>query len=339
MTIKDIARESGYSVGTVSRVLNNSPDASEEARKKIMEVVERHNFRLNRYAKQLKQTSSGEILIIVKGSSNMLFASLLESMQHMVEEKGFPCRVNYINEDENEVRKAIRRCDICRPEGIIFLGSYLEYFKEDFGKIEVPCVIATNSAESLSFELLSSVATDDTNAAKEAVEYLIGLGHRNIGILGGITLSSRPVSRRLEGVMKAFEEHGMKFDPDLCYEGARFALSDGYAAMSRLIDKYAAMTAVFAMSDITAIGALRAIRDRGLKVPEDISVFGFDGIELSGYTQPRLTSIRQNREEISKRCVEILCERIGDETLSAVHEMAPYKIMPGESTAKIERVC
>ncbi|MBR4035564.1 MAG: LacI family DNA-binding transcriptional regulator, partial [Oscillospiraceae bacterium] len=106
MTIKDIARESGYAVGTVSRVLNNRPDVSETARKKIMEVVDKYNFRLNSNAKHLKQQAGSSIAIIVKGANNMLFASILGPMQHDIESHGYECLIYYINENDNEVEEA-----------------------------------------------------------------------------------------------------------------------------------------------------------------------------------------------------------------------------------------
>ena len=336
MTIKDIARESGYSIGTVSRVLNNSSSVSETARKRVLEVVEKNNFQLNSYAKTLKQRRGDDILIIVKGSSNMLFAALLESMQKLVEEAGYPLRVSYIDEYENEVLRARRQCEICSPRGIIFLGSEIENFERDFEGIEPPCVIATNSAESLHIGNLSSVATDDRLAAKTAMEYLFDLGHEKIGILGGTSFASRPVYRRYQGIKEAFAERGLSFDPDVCYKGARFALEDGYNALNHLLNIYPEMTAVLTMSDMTAIGAIRALGDRGLQVPEDISVFGFDGVELSEYTNPRLTTVRQNKEEISRRCVEILLEQIRTGNIQAVYETAPFRIVKGESVARLE---
>ena len=186
MTIKDIAKESGYAVGTVSRVLNNHPDVSEKARETILAVVEKHHFRLNNNAKHLKQQASKGIAIIVKGSQNMLFASIVEQLQGLIEEKDFVSFIYYIGEEENEVEQAESVCLERHPKGIFFLGSNLEFFRERFARLDVPCVLVTNSAAKLSFSNLSSVSTDDAAAAEAAVEYLIRLGHERIGVLGGI---------------------------------------------------------------------------------------------------------------------------------------------------------
>ena len=185
MTIKDIARESGYAVGTVSRVLNNQPDVSEKARKRIMAVVEKYHFRLNNNAKHLKQQTNRGIAIIVKGTRNMLFANMVESLQGLIKEKNYACLLYYIGENDNEVEQALQVCRERQPMGILFLGSNLENFKELFEGVDIPCVLVTNSAESLDFANLSSVSIDDTMAAEKAIEYLVSLGHEKIGILGG----------------------------------------------------------------------------------------------------------------------------------------------------------
>ena len=338
MTIKDIAKESGYAVGTVSRVLNNHPDVSEKARKTIMEVVEKHHFKLNNNAKHLKQQASSGIAIIVKGSQNMLFASIVERLQGLIEEKDFACFIYYIGEEENEVEQAESVCLERHPKGILFLGSNLEFFKERFARIDVPCVLVTNSAEQLHFRNLSSVSTDDAKGAEAAVEYLMNLGHKNIGILGGRMEKSHAAYTRCVGCADAFQKHKMAFDRKKQYEPALFSMEEGYRAMNALLDRMPDLTAVFAMADVLAMGAIRAICDRGLKVPEDISVIGFDGIELGNYLTPRLTTIRQDRERIADRSMEILLSCMDEEQeeeLAAVHELLPFDLVMRESAVKV----
>ena len=336
MTIKDIAKESGYAVGTVSRVLNNHPDVSEKARKTIMAVVEKHHFKLNSNAKHLKQQASSGIAIIVKGSQNMLFASIVERLQRLISEKKYASFIYYIGEEENEVERAERVCLERHPLGILFLGSDLEFFKERFDRLEIPCVLVTNSAAELGFDNLSSVSTDDEAGAQAAVTHLLKLGHRNIGILGGYMEKSHAAHTRYKGCEKAFAEQGIKLEPGRQYRSAFFSMEEGYHAMEQLFEQMPDLTAVFAMADVLAVGAIRAIRDRGLRVPEDVSVIGFDGIELGNYLSPRLTTVRQARERIADRSLEILLSDIAGER-PAVHELRPFDIVEGESAAKIAR--
>lgn len=336
MTIKDIAKESGYAVGTVSRVLNNHPDVSEKARKTIMAVVEKHHFKLNSNAKHLKQQASSGIAIIVKGSQNMLFASIVERLQRLMSEKKYAPFIYYIGEEENEVERAERVCLERHPLGILFLGSDLEFFKERFDRLEIPCVLVTNSAAELGFDNLSSVSTDDEAGAQAAVAHLLKLGHRNIGILGGYMEKSHAAHTRYKGCEKAFAKQGIKLEPGRQYRSAFFSMEEGYHAMEQLFEQMPDLTAVFAMADVLAVGAIRAIRDRGLRVPEDVSVMGFDGIELGNYLSPRLTTVRQARERIADRSLEILLSDIAGER-PAVHELLPFDIVEGESAAKIAR--
>ena len=334
ITIKDIAKESGYAVGTVSRVLNNRSDVSEKAREKIMEVVNKHHFKLNNNAKHLKQQTAKGIAIIIKGSHNMLFASIVEQMQGMLTEKGLDCLIYYINEKENEVKTAVRLCAERRPAGIMFLGCNLQYFRDRFSAITIPCVLVTTSAQSLGFPNLSSVCINDTEAAKAVVRRLIENGHTEIGILGGYLEHSKVAYTRFSGCMESFEAYNVPFDTEKQYMESYFNMADSYSSMQLLLQKMPQITAVFAMSDVMAIGAIRTIKDSGKKVPDDISVVGFDGLELAEYLYPKLTTIRQNRERIAQRSVEILLDCIDNGT-DAIHETVPFSIIVGESTKKL----
>lgn len=330
MTIKDIARESGYAVGTVSRVLNNHPDVSETARRVIMEVVKKNHFRINSNAKHLKQQSFAGIAIIIKGTKNMLFARLVETLQGLIKEKGYACLIYYLEEDDNEVEQALQICLDRQPMGILFLGSNLEYFRNLFDKVEIPCVLVTNSAKKVNMPNLSSVSVNDEEAAKTAIEHLMALGHEEIGILGGDLEKSHVARVRFRGCGQAYIQRNKTFDKEKQYEAARFTVESGYRSMSALLHKNPDITAVFAMADVIAIGAIRAARDFGKRVPEDISVIGFDGIEMGQYTVPKLTTIKQPDEQIAARSVEVLIDCINGKEAS--HEIEPFLLMVGEST-------
>ncbi len=336
MTIRDIARQSGYGVTTVSRVLNDQPNVSDAARKAILEVVRQTDFHLNSNAKRLKQQTSTGIAVVVKGSNNMLFSSILERLQSLLLDTGYSCLINYVDEDADEVEEASRICREARPLGVMFLGGNIANFRSRFSLISIPCVLMTGSAFDLGIETLSSVTTDDAFAAECAIEHLLALGHRNIGILGGGTGEScNPSELRYRGCLRAFERHRMSFDKERQLASSRYSLADSYRAMGRLLDSMPELTAVFATSDVMAIGAIRAIRDRGLRVPEDVSVVGFDGIVLGEYLTPKLATVCQDREEIAERSVKLLVSAIRDNA-PARHEIVPFHFYPGESTRKLE---
>ena len=169
MTIKDLAALSGYSLGTVSRVLNNQPHVSEKAREQIMAIVKEQGFELNTNARNLKQTHSNNILVIVRGTHNELFAALVERLQTVATGGEYQLVVDYIGELDNEVRRAVKRVREVKPQGILFLGGSSEDFIESFAEIHIPAVLVTNSAAEFQFKNLSSVTTDDTAAAAAAV--------------------------------------------------------------------------------------------------------------------------------------------------------------------------
>jgi LacI family transcriptional regulator len=329
MTIVDIAREAGYSVSTVSRVLNGRRDVSAKARERILSVVDERQFVPNRNAKNLKQTASQGILLLVKGTSNMLFADVTEELQIMVENSDHSLRVHYLDEDMNEVKEAIRICREHRPIGILFLGANVENFTEEFELVTVPCVLVTDRGDELGFENLSSVSTDDETAAEQAMDYLFEHGHRNIGIIGGNMELSSPSRRRKRGCLHSFEKYGCTFD-ERNYATARFSFDSAYRAMKQLLAQDLQLTAVFAMSDVMAIGAMRAIFDAGLRVPEDISVIGFDGTLLADYYHPKIVTIRQQHEQIARRSVDLLLNMI-DLNRKGEHELIPFTMKNTES--------
>ena len=323
MTIKDISAQTGYSVGTVSRVLNNQPNVSEKARKAILDAANAAGFQLNANAKQLKQQRANSILTVVKGTSNELFGSLIEALQARVADWPYPLIVDYLDEDSNEVLRAVQLCREKKPLGVLFLGGNLENFRAHFQDIDLPCVLVTNDAEKLAFENLSSVTTDDRQAGYLAVEHLAKLGHKHIAVIGGDREVSDIARLRYEGCRKAALQYGVEFDPDADYRGVRFSFQDGYEAALDLLDKGRHFTAIFAIADVMAIGAIRALRDRGLRVPEDVSVVGLDGLLIGEYTVPKLSTIRQSVEELANRSVQILREQIEGAVGNRYETIAP----------------
>ncbi len=334
MTIKDLAARTGYAVGTVSRALNNHPNVSEKARQAILAAAEEYGFQLNLNAKQLKQSHSNTILVIVKGTSNELFSEMLESIQSLVAKTPYQLMVDYLDEDANEVIRAVQLCREKKPRGLLFLGGNTRNFAADFDKIDVPSVLATSDASSLDFPNLSSITTDDAQAAHCAMETLISLGHRHIAIIGGDRVHSDTSRVRYEGCLRAFREHGIGFDPELDYQEVRYSCQDGYQATKALLSAGRRFTAIFATADVMAIGAIRALWEGGRGVPEDVSVMGIDGLPLGAYLVPQLSTICQSVHQIALRSVDVLLDAMENGT-PAVHETVPFEVYRRESTRQI----
>lgn len=310
MTIKDLSKQTGYSVGTISRVLNNQPNVSDKARAVILKAAEESNFQLNANAKQLKQQQGTSIVVISKGISNELFSRMVEILQARIAKTNYPLVVEYIDENDNEVRRALQICREKKPRGILFLGGNRNHFLEEFAAISVPSVLVTNDATGLPFENLSSVSSDDTLAATMAIDHLISLGHRKIAVIGGDRTQSDITELRFRGCCQSFQSHGIPFDEQKDYISARFSFADGYRAAKELLKKGREFTAIFAMSDVMAIGAIRALLDAGKRVPEDVSVMGFDGLEMGGYMIPRLATVCQSLDTLAMESLELLLAKI-----------------------------
>ena len=335
MTIKDLAAKTGYAVGTVSRVLNNHPNVSEKARAAILQAVEESGFQLNVNAKHLKQSHATSILVMVKGTGNELFGEMVETIQSLIAQTRYPLYVDYMDEEDNEVLRAVQLCREKKPLGILFLGGSSQNFRADFDKIDIPCVLVTMDGSALGFDNLSSVYTDDIQASRQAADHLVELGHRRFAVIGGPRDLSDISRLRYEGFVSCFREHGIPFDPERDYQTARFSFQGGYQGARGLISQGRKFTALVTASDVMAIGAIRALHDAGLRVPEDVSVMGFDGLPLSGYQVPSLSTVEQSVDAMACRAVEILRSCV-EQDGGAVHEAVPFHLRFRESINRID---
>ena len=334
MTIKDLAEKTGYSVATISRVINKQPNVSEKARSVIAAAVEESGFQININAKQLKQHATS-ILVVVKGTSNEMFSEMLETIQTLVAQTNYPLHVAYVDEDSNEVLSAIQFCREKKPLGILFLGGNSRNFINDYDKIDLPCVLVSSDGSNVDNPHISSVCTDDRQAARCAMDALVALGHKKIVIVGGDKDISDTCRLRYEGCMQSLSRHGIAFNSELDYRGVHFSYKDGYDAAQQLISDGREFTALFAMADVMAIGAIRALHDNGLRVPQDVSVMGFDGLPIASYMVPQLSTVIQDVDGMARRSFELLIDNIENGS-KARHMTVPFVLSRNESTRRID---
>lgn len=336
MTIKDLAAKTGYAVGTVSRVLNDHPNVSEKARAAILAAVQESGFQLNVNARQLKQSHGNAILVIIKGTGNVLFFQMVEQIQNLLSGSRYSLHVEYLHGADNEVRRATVLAREKKALGVIFLGGNLNNFRTDFPGLGLSSVLVTNDGSSLGFDGLSSVCVDDRKGARQAVETLIALGHKKIAVIGGHRHYSDISLKRWLGVLDAMHAHGLPIHPDEDYASVPFTPEGGCSGVAELLRRKREFTALFAMSDLMAIGALRALRDNGIRVPGDVSLVGFDGIPLGEFTVPRLTSVDQPALDMAQRSVELLLDSI-ENGAEAKHETVPFTLLYRESTGPVKQ--
>lgn len=317
MTIKDIARLSGVSITTVSRVLNNRPDVSAESRRKVEAVIESTNYIPNNSARDLVRTSSDHIGLVVRGVSNPFYTDIIRAIESAVTDGGFTLVMQQIDSGKDEVSHGAIMQREKRLRGLIFLGGQFDYTPEDVASITVPfvCCSYANHYGTLHKDSYSSVSIADEDTAYEAVRHLIRRGHKRIAALITAT-DDRSISQlRYEGYCKALRDHGIDFDPSLVLCTVDYDIRGAYETVKAELarENGGDFTAVFAISDNMAIGAMRALQDAGRAVPADCSVIAIDGLEISAYIEPPLTTLSQPKEELGRESVKQLLSLMSGE--------------------------
>lgn len=312
MTIKDIAKICGVSVSTVSRVLNNHPDVSEDVRRKVMDVVNEYNYIPNNSARALGQSKSDNIGLIVRGISNPFFTDIIHEIEKDVEAAGYTLVMQQIGATEDELLAGAMMERDKRLLGLILLGGRLDYTKEQIGAISVPFVncSSNNAYGSLRSDEYSSVSIDDTQTAYEAVKELYKEGHRRIAVLLSQPEDGSISQIRYEGYVKALTEVGMAPEEELIIAVDSYDIADAYHGTQAWLERGIRFDAIFAIADNLAMGAMRALREAGIEVPKTCSIVAIDGLEVSEYVAPALSTYCQPMEALGRTSVEILTELI-----------------------------
>ena len=336
MTIKDIARLCGVSVSTVSRVINNRPDVSEENRRRVLSVIESSNYIPNNSARDLVKTKSEAIGLVVRGVSNPFYTHIIRAIEEKITAAGGTMVMQQIGTSDDEVKCGAMMERDKRLRGIIFLGGRSDYTPTELAALNVPfvCCSYANHYGTLEENAYSSVSIADEEEAYRAVKTLQDAGHRRIAALIA-RVDDRAISQlRYQGYCKALEECGIALDENLVISAGSFEIYDAYRATAEKLRAGADFTAIFAIADNMAIGAMRALREAGRKVPEDCSVIAIDGLEVSEYIDPPLATLCQPMEEMGRRSVRIL-----DELIEGVgqnrQETLPTTYRPGASVCSI----
>ena len=315
-TIKDIAKICGVGVSTVSRAINNHPDINPETKEKIMNTIKEYGYVPNNSARNLKRVDAKAIAVLVKGISNPFFSNMIKVIEEECKKKRYSMELSHIEADEDEVDAALKVVKEKRLRGIIFLGGLFSHSDEKLKKLNVPFVFSTAGSipENISKNQYSNIGVDDRKESARMVDYLIRLGHRNIAIVVAEAEEESIGKLRLEGYYDALQAHNIQVNPKLIYQTrddiGHFSMENGYLTARKLVESGEQFSAVYAVADALAIGAIRALLEAGLRVPDDVSVAGYDGIDVSGYISPSLTTIRQPVEEMAKDTVKLLFDII-----------------------------
>lgn len=316
MTIKDIARLCNVGISTVSRAINDDPGINPETKARILKVIEEQNYIPNNSARHLKMVESNTIALLIKGTDNLFFQGMLRIFEQVLQEVEYSYLIYPVTQDQDETIVAMELVKERKLKGIIFLGGLMEV-GENIDRIGVPCVRCTVSNPDMMTDRQDySVSIDDKKEAYRAVDYLCRRGHTKIAILAGRKQDCSIGYMRLEGYKQALEDNRVACDSKrIVYmkeDIPEFTAENGYAMTKELLESGVEVTALFAISDMMAFGAYKAIKEKGYRIPEDISVIGFDGLDLTQFYHPSLTTMQQPCEQLVKASIEVL--------LRAIHE-------------------
>ncbi|MBB6670303.1 LacI family DNA-binding transcriptional regulator [Cohnella nanjingensis] len=326
-TIRDIAKVAGVSVATVSKVLNGYTTVSKATRENVMRIVTDMQFRPNTAARSLVGRRSMTLgVFLTTGLAHPFFVSLLGGIDEALKAKGYD--LIYLSQlsahpDYNFVQHCLSR----NVEGVLVFGFQRDQMNfEELLNAGIPTIFIDLDRTGSRAGYISS---DNAKAIVQAVGYLKELNHRRIAFITGIP-GSYTGERRFAGFLQGLSDYGLPHRPEYIAEGD-FSRESGYAAMQRLLALPERPSAVVCCSDMSAFGAMDAIRDAGLSVPGDISVIGFDDIEAAGNVRPALTTVRQDMYAIGRTAIELLDKLIVDPVQPSPEVIIPTELVVRET--------
>lgn len=330
VTIKDVAMETGLSIATVSYAMSGKKQLPPETVKLVTDAIEKLGYVKNYSASSLVSNKSNLIGVVIPQTEpgsvmvfeNPFYSEILSSIEYNARMKGYHVIVSGTNADEKYFQLAKQR----NLDGVIVIGAYSEDFYEGLDQDRVPTVLVDSC---LGNHRYKEVKTDDVHGGYMATRYLIEHGHRKIAFLSGKIKDGGVSQLRYEGYIKALKESGIPLNEKYVFHG-----SVDFESARRLTEKIITQTdctAIFATADIIAVGAIKELNRMQIKVPDQMSVIGFDNLNIANYCTPGLTTIGQNIFEKGKMAVELLCKAISEE--EAEECLIPIAIVERESVA------
>lgn len=307
--MQEIARRARVSLATVSRTIHSPQLVQQETRERVLRVMEEQHYVYNAVAGDLSRRRSSVLGLIIPTVTLSLFASSVAGAQEYAHEHGYSVIIGNTNYEGGVEKRLLSIFQQRRVAGVILTGlpAGVERVLADLEAEGIPSVMTWQTTD---LPGLNHVGFDNRRAARSMTEYLLSLGHRRVGLVAGPFSRIDRVRMRLEGYREALEANGIPFDPALVVESRSYSLLSGEEAMARLLGASPPPTAVFAASDVLAMGALKTLRVRGFRVPDDMSLAGFDDIAFAAYCEPPLTTVRVPGHEMGRLAAEVLLERI-----------------------------
>ncbi|MBN1963202.1 MAG: LacI family DNA-binding transcriptional regulator [Anaerolineae bacterium] len=318
-TIRDVAQAAGVSPSTVSHVINETRYVSPSTRARVQEAMATLNYRPNRLARSLRNRETRTFGVLLPNSANPFFAQVLLGIEAACFDHGYNVLMGNANDDPRRELFYLELLLAKQVDGVLLVSTRAyDEAREVLRYHDAAVIIVDRSPADSEFD---TVFADNERGGALATRHLVGLGHRRIGCIAGPSQLT-PSADRVTGYRRALQEAGIAVDEALIMPGD-FSHGSGYRACQRLLRAANRPSAIFVANDLMAVGALCAIHEAGLRVPQDVSVIGFDDIPLASYTVPRLTTIRQPSQEVGRVAVEMILRR-----LQVRHDPPRYERLP-----------
>ncbi|MFQ6618619.1 MAG: LacI family DNA-binding transcriptional regulator [Fidelibacterota bacterium] len=331
-SIRDVANACGVAISTVSKALNNKPGVSSETRELILKTAKKFHYIPDAYARGLVQGKTDTIGFLIDRTHSNLFSNpfyslILDGVDNELGKQGYNLLISS-HSDYHHKRSLPRMIQEKRVDGVIIVGKVHERIIDELLRMDFPFVLVDNIYKSAK---VKCVVTDNINGAIQAVNHLVKLGHTRIGMLKGEN-GDISLKERYEGYLQALKSNSLNIYREYIIPGFNTP-EGGYEAMQKLLISKEVPTAIFTSNDAMAIGALKAMREKGLRVPQDISIIGFDDIRESAHTHPPLSSIRIEKEKMGKIGAKILIDIIKSKGGGKEIIVLKTNLVPRQSTA------
>ncbi len=331
LNIKDIAQRAAVSTATVSRALNGGSRVKPQTAAKIWSLVKRLGYHPSSPARALASGKSRMLGLIISDIANPFFPELVKSFQTSSINAGYEVLIANTDYRPEQMAVSVRRMIERQVDGVAIMTSEIEpHLIDELSRRRLPIVFLDVGKLR---PLISNISVDYTKGIREAVQHVVALGHERIGFISG-PLTLKSARTRRSAFLKCITECGIKENARIVIAG-NHQVSGGYHAMTSMLSLATPATAVLSSNDLTAIGALHAVNLRGLRVPDDISLVGFDNIELSECTQPSLTTIRLSRVELGQRAFQALARNIEERSTDGVEIRVETALVVRNSTGPV----
>ncbi|NOT33452.1 MAG: LacI family DNA-binding transcriptional regulator [Candidatus Eisenbacteria bacterium] len=322
-TIRDVAREAGVSIATISRVFNASARVSEDTTSRVREVAERMGYWPNGAARSLITKRTNAIGVLLPDLYGEFFSEVIRGIDLTARREGYHLVVSSSHADSNELLTALQTVR-GRIDGLIVMAPDLaDSAPFDESALRFPIVLVNPG---FTTTRCASVSTDNVTGARAMVRHLAALGHREIAFIGGPP-SNLDARQRQQGYHEALAELGLPATPGLEVTGS-FTESSGFEATRELLSRTRRLGAIFCANDCMAVGAMSALRQAGLRVPDDVALAGFDDISIASYLTPRLSSVRVEASRLGERAVQLLLGCLARVAAPGPRQPMPHEILP-----------